>query len=76
MFFENKSGEEIQFVFLSPRYQEYKFKGNMTLILPEGQYSYRAWIGKAGPFNGSFSITNGDKHVLTFYADKIHFSTP
>ena len=33
-------------------------------------------MGNQGPFNGSFSITNGDKHVLTFYTDKIHFSTP
>jgi hypothetical protein len=48
----------------------------MTLILPEAQYTYRAWIGDEGPFNGTFSITNGDKHVLTFNADKIHFSTP
>ena len=73
---ENKSGEEIQFILLSPQYQEYVFKGNMTLIVPEGRYSYRAWMGNQGPFNGSFSITNGDKHVLTFYTDKIHFSTP
>jgi hypothetical protein len=73
---QNQSGEDIQFILVSPVYQEYAFGGNMTLILSEGQYSYRAWIGNDGPFSGSFAITNGDKHVLTFFSDKIHFSTP
>jgi hypothetical protein len=72
----NNSGEDIRFILLSPIYGEYEFSGNMTLILPEGQYTYRAWIGNKGPFSGSFSITNGDKHVLTFHSDKIHFATP
>jgi hypothetical protein len=76
LLFDNQSGEEIQFIFVSPIYQEYAFDGSMTLILPEGQYSYRAWIGDDGPFSGSFAITNGDKHVLSFRAGKIHFSTP
>jgi len=71
----NRTDEEIQFTLLSPRYQEYQFTGNMTLILPEGQYSYRAKVGDKS-FSGSFSITNGDKHVLTFYSDRIHFATP
>lgn len=76
LFLENKTEEEIHFILLSPRYQEYLFSGSMSLILPEGQYTYRAWIGNKGPINGTFSITNGDKHVLTFHADKIHFATP
>jgi len=73
---ENKSGEDILFVLLSPIYQEYQFSKSMTIILPEGQYTYRVWIGNSSPMNGSFSITNGDKHILTFYVDKVHFSTP
>lgn len=73
---DNESGEEIHFIILSPVYADYTFSGNMSLILPEGTYHYRAWIGDKGPINGSFSITNGDKHILIFYKDKIHFSTP
>ncbi len=73
---DNESGEVIRFIILSPVYVEYTFSGSMSLILKEGTYQYRAWIGKKGPINGSFSITNGDKHMLTFYEDKIHFSTP
>lgn len=74
---DNESGgEEIHFIILSPVYADYTFTGNMSLILQEGTYKYRAWIGDKGPINGSFSITNGDKHILIFYKDKIHFSTP
>ncbi len=73
---DNESGEEIHFIILTPVYADYTFTKSFSLILAENTYQYRAWIGKLGPFNGSFSITNGDKHVLTFYKDKIHFSTP
>lgn len=76
LLFDNESDEEIHFIILSPVYADYTFTANMSLILPEGIYQYRAWIGGWGPINGSFSITNGDKHVLIFYTDKIHFSTP
>lgn len=72
---DNQSGEDIHFTLLSPIYQEYEFSGSMTLILPEGSYTFRAKIDK-NTLNGSFAITNGDKHVLTFYANKYHFSTP
>ena len=72
---DNQSGEEIQFTLLTPIYQEYDFSGSMTLILPEGSYTFRAKVGK-NSYSGSFAITNGDKHVLTFYATKYHFSTP
>jgi hypothetical protein len=75
LFLENRSGEEVQLTLTSPVYQEYVFTKSMTLILPEGEYTYRAKVGKAS-FSGSFAITNGDKHVLTFYSDRIHFSTP
>jgi hypothetical protein len=76
LFLDNESGEEIHFIIVSPVYADYTFTGSFSLILAENTYHYRAWIGKHGPINGSFSITNGDKHVLTFYKDKIHFSTP
>ncbi len=72
---DNQTGGEVQFILLSPRYQEYDFSGSMTLILPEGSYTFRANVGKHS-YSGSFAITNGDKHVLSFYTDKYHFSTP
>lgn len=77
LLFDNQSGgQEIHIIITSPVYGDYTFTGNMSIILPEATYTYRAWIGNKGPLSGSFSITNGDKHILTFYPDKIHFSTP
>lgn len=73
---DNQSGEQIHLIIDSPIYGDYSFSGNMSLILPEATYHYRAWIGKKGPLSGTFSITNGDKHVLTFFENKVHFSTP
>ena len=73
---DNESGEEVHFIIYSPVYVDYTFTKSFSLILNEGTYQYRAWIGKHSPISGTFSITNGDKHVLTFYKDKIHFSTP
>ena len=72
---ENQSGKEVLFTLLSPIYQEYEFSKSMTLILPEGTYTFRAKVDK-NSYSGSFAITNGDKHVLTFYTNKYHFSTP
>lgn len=73
---DNRSGETVRLVFLSPVYQEYEFSGSMTIIIPEAKYTYQIWIGKKGPINGSFEITNGDKHVLSIYADKVGFKAP
>lgn len=73
---DNQSGEQIHLIIDSPIYGDYSFTGNMSLILPEASYHYRAWIGNKGPLSGNFAITNGDKHVLTFFENKIHFSTP
>ena len=73
---DNRSGERIQFILVSPQYQEYVFTDSLGLVLPQGQYNYRAWIGNDGPFSGSFTLNNPDKHILIFYSDKIHFSTP
>ena len=72
----NQSGEEIHFIIDSPIYVEYTFTKSFSLILNEATYHYRAWIGNHGPLSGTFSVTNGDKHILTFYKDKIHFATP
>jgi hypothetical protein len=72
---DNQSGEDVHFTLLTPYYQEYEFGKNMTLILPEGTYTFRAKVDK-NSYSGSFAITNGDKHVLTFYTNKYHFSTP
>lgn len=72
---DNRSGKTIRFVITSPVYQEYVFTESMTIIIPEAVYTFQAWIGEKG-VNGSFEITNGDKHVLSFYADKWGFKTP
>ncbi|HEY4717675.1 MAG TPA: hypothetical protein VJ182_07385 [Anaerolineales bacterium] len=76
LFLDNRSGETIRFIITSPVYQEYEFSSSMTIIVHEATYTYQAWIGKKGPINGSFTITNGDKHVLSFYDDKVGFKTP
>lgn len=73
---QNNTGESVQFFLLSPFYQEYQLANSMTIILPEGSYSFRYWVGNQSPRSGSFNITNGDKHVLTLYEDKYHFATP
>jgi hypothetical protein len=73
---DNRSGTTIRFVITSPVYQEYEFTASMTIVVREATYTYQAWIGKKGPINGSFTITNGDKHVLSFYEDKVGFKTP
>lgn len=73
---QNATGETVEFYLLSPIYQEYRINNGMTIILPEATYSFRYWAGNQGPISGSFSITNGDKHVLTLYDDKYHFATP
>ncbi len=76
LLFDNQSGEQIQFTFTSPIYQEYDFTKNMIIIVDEDTYTYQAFIGNKGPYTGTISVTNGDKHVLTFYKDHIHFATP
>ena len=73
---DNRSGQTVHLVILSPVYQEYVFSGSMTVIIPEAQYTYRIWIGEKGPINGSFTISNGDKHVFSIYQDKVSFKTP
>ncbi|MGH2581982.1 MAG: hypothetical protein ACRDFQ_03700 [Anaerolineales bacterium] len=73
---ENLSGERVEFIITSPQYQEYVFTNNLGIVLPQASYDYRAWIGEKGPYIGSFVLNNPDKHVLTFYPNKIHFSTP
>lgn len=73
---ENLSEERVEFILTSPKYQEYVFTNNLGIVLPQGSYSYLAWIGNKGPYSGSFVLNNPDKHVLTFHPNKIHFSTP
>ncbi len=73
---DNRSGETVRLVLKSPVYQEYEFSRSMTIIIPEANYIYQIWIGEKGPINGSFEITNGDKHVLSIYADKVVFKIP
>lgn len=72
----NTTEFEIRLHLVSPVYQEYVFTRNMTLIVPQGEYTYQAWIDGQGPRNGSFRITNGDKHELIFRQNQINFSSP
>jgi hypothetical protein len=71
----NRTEEEIHLIIVSPVYGEYVFTRDMSLILPENTYTYRAWVGDKA-FSGSFSITNGDKHALVFYSDHVRFGVP
>lgn len=72
----NDSDEStVRFALLTPYYSEYEIGSGLSLILDEGEYSFRVWIGNT-IVNGSFRITNGDKHVLTIRDDKTHFATP
>ncbi|MEX2143277.1 MAG: hypothetical protein WD740_01670 [Anaerolineales bacterium] len=73
---DNRSGETVKFIITSPVYQEYEFNTNMTIIVHEATYTFKSWIGEKGPINGSFTITNGDKHVLSFYEGKVVFKIP
>jgi hypothetical protein len=74
--FINASSEHtIKFALLTPYYSEYEFNSGMSLIVAEGEYSYRVWVGNK-IMNGSFRITNGDKHVLTIRDDRVNFATP
>ncbi|MCW5875486.1 MAG: hypothetical protein KIS85_01270 [Anaerolineales bacterium] len=72
----NQTSEEVRLVILSPVQREFTFTKSFTVIIPVDAYTYRAWIGKTGPLNGSFRITNGDKHQLIFHNDRINFSEP
>lgn len=72
----NASSEHtVKFALLTPYYTEYEFNSGLSLILPEGEYAYRVWVDKK-IMNGTFRITNGDKHVLTIRDDKVNFATP
>jgi hypothetical protein len=72
----NASSEHtVKFALLTPYYTEYEFNSSMSLILAEGEYTYRVWVDKK-VMNGSFRITNGDKHVLTIRDDRVNFATP
>lgn len=72
----NASSEDaVKFALLTPYYSEYEFNSGLSLILAEGEYSYRVWVDKK-VINGTFRITNGDKHVLTIRDDRVNFATP
>jgi hypothetical protein len=72
----NASSEHtVKFALLTPYYTEYEFNSGLSLILAEGEYTYRVWVDKK-VMNGTFRITNGDKHVLTIRDDRVNFATP
>lgn len=73
---QNNSGEEVLLIILSPVYQEIRFKSSRVLTFDWGTYSYRLWIGGDGPYVGTFSITNDDKHTLVIEQDKVYFLVP
>jgi hypothetical protein len=73
---QNNSGQEIWLIIDSPIYLEYRFSDSFTILLPVGVYDYRVWIGKKGPFEGTFRIGNHDKHTMIFSAGKVQFQGP
>lgn len=75
LYFRNYSGQQVRFDLTYPYWAEYTFIKDCAIILNTGTYKYVAWVGKE-QFSGSFTITNGDKHALRFYAHKVRFPSP
>ncbi|GEM_PF-2822904 len=74
---ENNSGQEVKVKIGGPGFYTYiTFKIDTIIEVPWGGFWYEAYIGKNGPFSGGFSITNSDKHVLVFEANKVRFLVP
>ncbi len=74
---ENNSGQEVKVKIGGPNFYTYiTFKIDTIIEVPWGAFWYEATIGKNGPFGGGFSITNSDKHVLVFEANKVRFLVP
>jgi hypothetical protein len=73
---QNNSGQTVWLIIEAPVYLEYRFSDSMLILVPRGVYHYRAYIGEKGPYEGTFSIGNQDKHTLIFSANKVTFQKP
>jgi hypothetical protein len=73
---QNNSGQTVWLIIEAPVYLEYRFSDSMLILVPQGVYHYRAYIGENGPYEGTFSIGNQDKHTLIFSANKVTFQKP
>jgi len=73
---QNNSDEVIWLIIDSPIYLEYRFSASFAILLPQGVYHYRAWIGGKGPYEGNFHIGNQDKHTMIFSLGKVQFQGP
>lgn len=74
--FENNT-DGVVFVLLDgPIHGEFSFSDSWNLPLPRGDYTYSVWIGDDGPYAGSFTLTNADKHTLRINTDQVRLLGP
>jgi hypothetical protein len=73
---QNNTDQIIWIIIEGPGYWEYRFSDSFVILLPLGEYHYRAWIGDSGPFEGNFHIGNPDKHTFVFSNGKVDFQGP
>lgn len=50
--------------------------GSVTEIVPEGEFFYTVWRDEQIAYQGSFRVTNPDKHELVLREDKAVFRVP
>ncbi len=73
---QNNTDQVIWFIIDNPTYLEYRFSDSFGILLGNGDYHYRAYMGTKGPIEGSFHIGNQDKHTITFTQGKVIFQGP
>lgn len=73
---QNNTDQNIWLSIEGGGYWEYQFSDSLVILLPLGDYHYRAWIGDSGPYVGDFHIGNPDKHTLVFSNGKVTFQGP
>ncbi len=49
---------------------EYTVRGNMTVTIPAGWYTYVAWVG-GQEFVGQFNLGKGSDHTITFHSHEV-----
>ncbi len=74
--FENNSGQVVYLTLSGAFNANYAFADSFNVDVPYGDYSFAANIGQDGPYTGSFTITNADKHTLVFESDKVKILGP
>jgi hypothetical protein len=74
--FENNSGQSVYVILDGTMHGEFAFSDSWNLTLPRGNYIYCVWIAGEGPYEGTFSLTNADKHTLRIDPNRILFLGP